>query len=319
MNTKNLTVTKEPDYKIVRYEKKFYKSYAYLFCVSYNKTKLGSSNERVSESPYGKPIIFLMKFKNEIVGSHSIYPIVLKIKNQDVLGGITTMTMTHPQHRNKDIFVTLARKTHQEAKRKKFGFIYGYANKNSLPGYKKHLGHKEVTPINFIKIKNVPFKVKEIPKVKEHWFPKNLTSLFEDKTLNKKFPVSIKRDDRFIAWRYKENPHYRYFTSYKPGEFFFIFKKYLDSFHIIDFAGRGTAIHKTLICTALETAKKLSCKEISMWIPEHHPIMDLLGKRMTSKLQLQQSLHVKVFDKKLAPLICHMKNWHYTMGDSDVF
>lgn len=316
---KNNEILHDPNYEVVRYEKKYYSSYFRLFGLVYQK-KLKASNSRILQTAYGKNITFLMKYRNQIVGAHSLYSMIFKIRNRDFMCGMSTMTMTHPDHRKKGIFVALAKKTHEEAKKKKFGFVYGYSKSASLYGYKKRLKRKELPWANFIKIKNVDFKVKEIPKVHEHWFPKNLDFLNKEYKTKNDFPVRVEREYRFFKWRYKENPYFRYLTCYKKDEFFFVFKKYFDSIHIIDFIGRGSQVYHTLIATAFETAKKLSCKDVTMWIPNKHPIMKLLGRKCVKKLEPKDLyLNVLVFEKKLEPIVYDFNNWYYTMGDADVF
>ena len=273
----------------------------------------------LSKTPYGKPIRFLMKYGKQIVGSHSIRPFKLKIKNREFLGGLTYNTMTNPTHRNKGIFVSLATKTHQEAKKRKYNFVMGFANENSIYGYKRKLGHVELGPINFVKIDESNFGIKEFPKIHDHWFPRNLGKLNQEYKIRKTFPVRIERDSKFINWRYKKNLISRYMTCYKPKEYFFIFKKYSDTLHIIDFFGKDNEFHKLLISTARNLAKKTSCKEVTMWISKKHPLMKLLDKNSLVKLKQKHYLHVITYNESISPIMMDFDNWYYTMGDSDVF
>ena len=312
-------VVKDSNYEIVKYEPSHFSSFKNLFFKSYKRKKpFAYFKYGLSKTPYGKPIIFLMKYHDKIVGAHSIRPFLLKVKNRNVLGGLTYNTMTHPQHRNKGIFESLAKKTHEEAKKRNYHFVLGFSNANSIHGYKK-IGHQELAPINLIQIKKVDFDTKKIPKAHDHRFPKKLGKINEDYKIRKKFQVRIERDDKFVFWRYKKSPEFRYLTCHRKNEFFFIFKKYNDSFHIVDFFGRGLAFQKILLSTALETANELSCKEVTMWIPKKHPIMDLIGKNNLRKLKAKQYFHLIVFNKKLASSMGDINNWYYTMGDSDVF
>jgi len=260
-----------------------------------------------------------MKCGNQVVGSHSIRPFILTIKNQDFLGGLTYDTMTHPTRRNMGIFSSLASKTHEEAKKRKYNFVMGFANKNSIYGYKKKLGHTELGPINFIKICQSDFGIKDIPQIYDHWFPKNLGKLNQEYKIRKKFSVRIERDNKFINWRYKKNPISHYMTCYKPNEYFFIFKKYFDTLHIIDFFGKDNEFNKLLISTARYLAKKTSCKEVTMWISKKHPLMKILEKKSITKLKSKQYLHVITFNESISPILMDFDNWYYTMGDSDVF
>jgi len=308
------------NYEIVNYNKKHFSSISKLFHEIYTIKKPKSYFQyNLSKNPYGKPIKFLMKHDNQIIGSHFIRPLVLKIKNHNFLGGQTYGTMTHPLHQNKGIFINLASKTHQEAKKKNYNFVMGFASENSIHGYKKRLGHTELGPINFIRIDKTDFGIKDFPKVHNHWFPKNVGKLNKKYKIRTKFPVRIERDDKFINWRYKKNPTSRYLTCYEPEKYFFIFKKYFDSLHIIDFFGKGNEFNKLLVSTAIHLAKKTLCKEVTMWISKKHPLMKLLTKKSIVKLKQKQFLHVTVFNKSLSSTMMDFDNWYYTMGDSDVF
>jgi hypothetical protein len=315
-----LMISKNPEYQIVKYSDSYFQSVKKLFYESHSIKKPNSYFlYNLSSTPYGKPIRFLMKFRNQIVGSHSIRPFKLKIKNREFLGGLTYDTMTAPEHRNKGIFVSLATKTHQEAKKRKYNFVMGFANENSIEGYKKRLGHVELGPINFVRVDKANLGVKKLPKVWDHWFPPNLGKLNNEYKIGKNFPVKIVRDSQFINWRYKKNPNSRYMTCYKSGEYFFVFKKYFNSLHIIDFFGKNNEFYELLLSTAMQIAKNTLCKEVTMWIAEKHPIMKLLGINSMMKVKQQQYLHLIPLNESIAPLLMDFDNWYYTMGDSDVF
>ena len=56
-----------------------------------------------------------------------------------------------------------------------------------------------------------------------------------------------------------------------------------------------------------------------MWIPHKHPIMKILGQKGKNHLKANQFFHVLAINKKLNPILLDIRNWYYTMGDSDVF
>ena len=133
-----LTVDFDPNYKIIKYNKKYFNSLVNLF---YDSHQLIKSPEffkyRLSKTPYGDPLTYLMKYKNKIVGSHSIRPLLLKVKNQDILGGLSYNLMTHPEHRKKGIFINLVLKTQEEVKKQNYNFVIGFASSNAIHGFSK--------------------------------------------------------------------------------------------------------------------------------------------------------------------------------------
>ncbi len=307
------------EYSIIKYKPQLFSKVMKMFNDSAGKGYKKTTQYfryNLSQTPYGKPIRFLMMQKGSVVGSHSSRPLLLKVKNRYYLGGLLYNTRTQHEHRKKGIFLTLAKKNFEEAKRKKYNFLLAFSNENSKVGYEK-LGMKEL-PINFIKIKKNNFIEEKTAKVLDHYFPRNLYRLYDKYKIGKNFPVRFQRDEKYFLWRYKKNPEYRYLTCYEKGEYFFVFKKYFDSLHIVDFLVSSTNHYNILINTAKKMAKDLSCNEINMWIPKSHQIMNYLDKSSTN-LKPQQFMQLIVFKKTLEPLMDDIKNWYYTMGDSNVF
>lgn len=309
------------EYSIIKFSPKYLAAIINLYRHSYIGRKLPKNyfEYRLWTSPYGKPIIYLMKFQNKIVGFYAIHPIKLRIKNENYLGGYSYLTMVHPSHSGRGIFTKLAKETYEEAKKKGYQFVYGFANKNSYPNFITRLGFKELTPINFVRItpsKN--FKKKNFKLISR--FPKNLTKIWKDYEAKNKFSIKVDRNDRFLIWRYKKHPIFQYYTSYEDQNYFAVFKKYLDTLHVIDFFGKDENFYERLLNDASNYCFKLLCKEITMWIPEKHEIMKSLKRDTYQQLSWDKSYFiVKILNNSLTKRIENIKNWYYTMGDADHF
>ena len=125
------------EYTIIRYSNKYQKALSTLYFESYDRKKpLSYFDYRLNS--YSSSIAFLMKFGNKLVGLYAVVPIKLKIKNEFLFGGSSFLTMTHPDHSGKGVFLKLALKTFQEAKKKNYKFILGFANSNSYPIFIKN-------------------------------------------------------------------------------------------------------------------------------------------------------------------------------------
>jgi len=300
-------------YKIIKFKKTQLPEIIKLYKKAYGRTKSASYFEyRLLNSPYGKPIIFLMKFQKEIIGFYAIHPIKLCINNKSVLGGYSYLTMTHPNYTGKGIFTKLANKTFDEAKKRKFRFIYGFANKNSFPGFIKNLGFKQIKPINYlgITLKKLPISnltgidIQQNPP-KKIWFDYNLKN---------KFHIFLDRNEKFLNWRYHNHPFFKYKQILISKNYFFIFKKYEKTLHIVDFFGNDK-FYDVMLSEAARQAKKLKCNDITFWIPKkHQPKTNYKFKKIIPK----SYFIVKVLDKKYK-ILENINNWYYTMGDADVF
>lgn len=316
-----MNILEDPRYVISRFRSVDLNSIAKLYQKIYpsRKKSLTYFSYRFLMTTYGKPIIYLMGYENQIVGLYAVHPVHLMIKNKPVLCGFTYLTMTDPDHSGKGIMTKLALKTFDEVKVRKYNFIYGFPNSNSYPGFVKKLGYIKNMKINHVKINRINFDSNEKVNIYNHWFPKNVGKIWENYVTKKKFLICRDRNNDLINWRFKNNPSVKYLTCYKPHEYFFIFKKYGSALHIIDFLIIDDSYLKTLLTTAFYVAKKKSCKELTMWIPKDHPIMQILKKEDIEYLEPQSFFTVRPFNKALLPVVSNIKNWYYTMGDSDIF
>lgn len=304
------------EYAIVRYSDKYRKALSELYFESYGRKKpLSYFDYRLNS--FGSPIAYLMKFGNKLVGFYAVVPIKIKIKNKFCLGGSSFLTMTHPNHSGKGIFLKLALKTFQDAKKKNYKFILGFANSNSYPIFIKKLGFIELSPINNLTIKN--FKIFNEISYKKSRIPKNIIQLWNEYDAQQNYPVKLERNYEYLHKKFIQHPVYDYFIFHKKNKFLFIFKKYENILHIIDFFGiENNEFYSTLFGVAKNLAKKKKCDTINLWIPKNHSILRLLNNN-TQSISTNSFFIIKSLDSKLDPLISKINNWYYTMTDADIF
>jgi len=310
-----------PEYLIIKFQPHNLPKVIKLYHQTYEGRKMPLSyfKYRLLSSPYGKPIIFLMKFRRQIVGLYAVHPMKVKIKGKDILAGYSYLTMTHPLHSGKGIFISLALKTFEEAKKKNYNFIYSFANANSYPIFIHKLGFVELKPINFITLKLSKY-ITGKSCARNHVFPNDLNQIWNGYKSKNKFLIKVERNQPFLDWRYKNHPIFKYFTLHQAGEFFVIFKKYETTLHIIDFFGKGNKFYHRIFEEAAKLARQLSCEDITMWLPLHHEIMKIFNKKFFERKKWQKSFFiVKLLNKKLTKDIFEIENWYYTMGDADHF
>ena len=312
-------INNNQEYQIIKYTPKYFQDIIDLFPSAYQGRKKSRQyfEYRLGKTPFGKPIIYLMKFKKEIIGFYAVHPVKLKIDNSTILAGYSYLTMTHPNHVGRGIFTKLAKKTFEDAKKKKYQFIFGFANKNSLPNFINRLRFNELFPINFIELD----KKGAVNKVKlESKFPKDLENIWKKYESKNMFNIYLNRNQKFLKWRYNNHPDFKYYTYYKKGKIFLVLKKYDNTLHIIDFFGDEQFLKENLALIARSFCVKLSCTKISFWIPDKHPLMKKLNKKLFKKNSWNKSFFiVKILDSSISKNILNIKNWYYTMGDADHF
>ena len=88
-----------------------------------HKFRIESFRERYLNNPMGKVISFNAFYNDEIVAHYACVPYKMKINGRIVLGLFDIATATHPDHRGKGLFKTLAKTTFQYAKENGFEFV----------------------------------------------------------------------------------------------------------------------------------------------------------------------------------------------------
>ena len=304
------------EYTIVKYSKKYRKALSVLYLESYGRKKpLSYFDYRLTS--FGSPIAFLMKFQNKIVGFYAVVPIKLRIQSKLVIGCSSFLTMTHPDHSGKGIFMKLASKTFQEAKKKHYKFVIGFANPNSYPIFIKKLGFTELAPINNLKIKN--FKKFHSIQYRNSHIPKNALRLWNEFKQQQNFLVKLDRDYSYLHKKFIQHPIYDYFIFHKKNKFLFIFKKYEKSLHIIDFFGiENNEFYLELLGVAKNLANQNGCNTINFWLPKKHSLLDFL-KNNTESVPTKSHFIIKSLDPNLTSIISSIDNWYYTMTDADIF
>ncbi|WP_299314527.1 GNAT family N-acetyltransferase [uncultured Aquimarina sp.] len=91
------------------------------------------------ENPIGHMIGYNAYFEEELAAHYALMPIKAIINGKEEKGLLSLNTATHPKHRGKKLFPTLAAKSFESASDNGFGFVIGVANAQSTPGFLKKL------------------------------------------------------------------------------------------------------------------------------------------------------------------------------------
>lgn len=92
------------------------------------------------------------------VASYAVLPCFLRFRNERILVAQAVDATTHPDHRNKGLFVSLATKTHQLAKEEGVRYVFSFPNANSYHGFtvRLHFLHPENAVMYSIPVKTFP-------------------------------------------------------------------------------------------------------------------------------------------------------------------
>lgn len=96
------------------------------------------------DNPNGRVVSFNALYGDVIAAHYALVPLKMKIEGRVVLGLLSMATVTHPNHRGKGLFKTLAKTTYEYAAQNGFEFVIGVANANSYPGFIKYFDFQDV-------------------------------------------------------------------------------------------------------------------------------------------------------------------------------
>ena len=100
------------------------------------------------KNPMGPVISFNAFYKDEMVAHYACVPIKMMMKGRIVDGLLDMSTVTHPAHRGRGLFRTLAQTTYSYAFKQGYEFVIGVANANSFPGYMKYFDFTFVSKLD---------------------------------------------------------------------------------------------------------------------------------------------------------------------------
>lgn len=158
------------------------KDLKYLYEHSFNEsTSLEFLNQKYGTQVFGLSYIgYLAYFSNEPAAYYGVFPVKAQYENKEFLAAQSGDTMTHPDHRGKGLFITLAKMTYELAKQNGVEFIFGFPNQNSYPGFVKKLNWVHYSNINNYKIKTNALPFEKVAK-KSNAFNRIYSSVFLNK------------------------------------------------------------------------------------------------------------------------------------------
>lgn len=181
------------DYIFERLDESKYKDLQFLYEHAFKETvNLQFLEKKYNTSFTGiKNIGFLAyhSLTKEPAAYYGVFPVMVEYNNQFYLAAQSGDTMTHPNHRGKGLFIELAKKSYELAKKSGVEFIFGFPNQNSYPGFVNKLDWKHYSNVNHYKINAsaIPLDkvVKKIPSLKF------IHKVFLPKSINKESKVYI--------------------------------------------------------------------------------------------------------------------------------
>lgn len=161
---------------------------------------------------------FIAYSNQQPIAFYALIPCFIKYGEKIILSAQSADTMTHPDHRNKGLFVELALSTFQLCRDLNIRLLFGFPNQNSLPGFVNKLGWRVTDIMDCFIIHTGGFSFKRIAGK----FPglKNLYGSYQKRIL-KKYLAKESGIDNSV---FEDG-----FGGLHRDELYFMYKSYSDS------------------------------------------------------------------------------------------
>ncbi len=197
------------------------KDLIFLYKHAFNeKSDLSFLKKKYDTSAFGLWSIGFIAYSstNEPAAYYGVFPTKVQLNGKEILAAQSGDTMTHPHHRGKGLFITLAKMTYDLAKESGVEFIFGFPNDNSYPGFVKKLDWVHYSNINTYKIKTGALPFEKVAK-KSKAFSRIYSSVYlkRIKYIDAVFPNSLTDQLKEYGNIIHDKNYFNYKTYYKPG------------------------------------------------------------------------------------------------------
>lgn len=290
-------------------------------------------------NPFGNFLSLIMLDKDRIISAYNMEPKEFCVNGISVICLQSVDTMTDPNYQGRGIISYLGNFAYEYAKKLGYKFVYGFPNKFIYKLREKRLNWiifgridlllKEINQISTESRLNHKYQIQKIDKFN------NKIDLFWLNIKNK-FPVIIKKDKKYLNWRFSEHPLVKYDKFYVLNNeneeliSYFVLKKFKDHNgikfgHIVDFIispqeeNRKNDIFKLIENYTTDFFKE-TCSKISFWVPEKNLKRYIQQKFKYDIIKMETYFGYKPFNyiDKLS-FLRHFDNWYITMSNEDIF
>jgi len=323
---------------------------------------------RYKKNPAGSPIIWLAEHDNKIIGHVAIIPMRMKVGNAYMTGSMSVNGATHPQYQGKGVFSSIVNRCYPDVAENDIPLTYGTANIRLGATYKRYEWRGHICfLVNLMKVLNwKPLLSKHIRseflvRAGAHMlgkicrsgsangslkieritrFDERINRFWEE--ISKHFKIIVKRDERYLNWRYVEHPEdeYAIYTAVKDHRilgYCVLSEEQHENMRygfIVDILGfqNHSNVVGCLIQRALKCFKEHDVDEVSCTLSEKHPYAAIFRKAgFIAHPRPKRALHVSInlrgssIDEKAAyeqalilsqnDFLKEKRNWFLMSGD----
>lgn len=293
-------------------------------------------NWRFANNPFQKePMISLMWEDTKLIGHHAVSASEIFYKGQTLKFCLCGTAMTHPDYEFKGIYGKLANNLYERiAKDYNVSAIITFPNRAaSHYSLVKKIGYKNVGYLPTLRKKNNYIEALEVAEINTIFkFDAEHCEFISQTVLYLGFDIYVNRSERYLNWRYIDNPNNNYHIIEYREEGSLkglliakiyqedIFKREVD-IDIVDlFCTEDFNIISKLLQGITNVVLKLgyTVNNLNCWISlfdRRHLELEKIGFTMCSPITY---FCIKSLGSEL-PDINQFEKWYISMGDSDIF
>lgn len=279
---------------------------------------------RYAANPAGGPWIELAWDGDELAAHYAMSPAILCIDGREVSAALSMTTMTHAGYRGRGLFPALAERLYRRFSDDRGALVYGFPNANSHRGFVRDLSWHDLYEIPTLRvlvaaarsIKEPPSAVKVVDAL-DH----RADMLWS--RLESRFPVWLRRDSRWLSWRFSANPVQKYkLVAWEDGDDirgWAVSKRFGSAcLDVVDLVAEDDAVTADLVSWTLAYAHQTQLAEVATWCPLRapwRPALEACGFRIDAPVTYMGA-RALTSDGSRATVA---QNWVYSMADSDVY
>jgi GNAT superfamily N-acetyltransferase len=296
-----------------------------LLKLSLGESKLKKSktvwNFKHLENPFGASPVLLAEEDYKLIGVRAFMQWRWQLKDVIWTSYRAVDTATHPDFQGKGIFKTLTLKALTHVKSIGECFVFNTPNDQSRPGYLK-MGWHEVDKIKvaltptFFNIFSL-FSNKKIEKKNMSTAELENLCIIHNTHLAQKNKLFTPKSTQYLKWRYENNPLQDYFVVSTIGFYTAMYVKkhrFFNELRVVETIGDFEIDNQKFIRHVIVNyALKNRCWFISM------ANKNLFRFRLYGKFGPKLTVIPLTKSNKFTEKVLGIENWHYTLGDLELF
>jgi Acetyltransferase (GNAT) domain len=279
---------------------------------------------RFRDNPTGRTMIEVAVSGSTMAAHYAVSPVVVSVRGGDVMTALSMTTMTHPEFRGRGLFVALAESIYKRMTEAAMDMVWGFPNVISHRGFLRELA--------WVDIHEVPTFTRILAQGRA--LPAPSGNIVELSSIDARFdllwdevktrqPVLVRRDSRYLSWRYGANPDNAYtLLASLQGDHLMGYafcKRYHDTVDLVDLLSVSDEAGIDLLWGVSRWAREAGARSVGLWLNSSLPLHHELEKYGFCNAEPITYFGARRLRPGLGDEIYDFRQWYLTMGDSDVY